>query len=438
MKHKKIFPNIREDSQKMEIIENSTSSLNHDNPTRKTMTMQEISINTGLTIFLLEVLNDMYDEKHQSLQANPSLMNVVFPNPNVRAINKELVSSINANLPKRLTTDIAVKRFLSQKEAELRGTKIRMIGTDDQYEAMLIRDRDYHMIWDLVGYAKTEANYFVYVYYTGPTDKGPDNAALKKSENWQIVPVSHLSYFHRRIKVLDSYLRHNSNDQRAISDSKPVPAYDPRHIIFKWRKKKATENQMQIIHDYMKPLFRSRIDPLVAHYKKQKIDVAKDKEEQAKRGFAIIGDPAFCEMSLVQHADLSRFPINRDITFNLDDLVYLAKRMHSSDTDSIVVTEWDPMVMLRALIIATNHELQIRRTESLVADRHLQILEKDDIIPVLENMKNSPEAIEYIKSSQLELIYSLMATDLLSRGAPQKLVDKLTDANENDLEMLTY
>jgi hypothetical protein len=112
--------------------------------------------------------------------------------------------------------------------------------------------------------------------------------------------------------------------------------------------------------------------------------------------------------------------------------------MHSSDTDSIVVTEWDPMVMLRALIIATNHELQIRRTESLVADRHLQILEKDDIIPVLENMKNSPEAIEYIKSSQLELIYSLMATDLLSRGAPQKLVDKLTDANENDLEMLTY
>ncbi len=99
------------------------------------------------------------------------------------------------------------------------------------------------MKYKFIGYGTTKYGYEVYLYYIGPTVSKDDEKSqehLVHKKNWQLVPLLHLTYFHKNFKWQDC-INHGStdNEYRALRFSQNgkrflYPEYDPRFIVWKW------------------------------------------------------------------------------------------------------------------------------------------------------------------------------------------------------------
>ncbi len=450
-------------------------------------TIGSLSKATGLSTFMLLVISDLYDRKTKKFNKSETIINVVFPNTNIRALNQtELdkyrpAASSNKNKEKPLSIDQSIKLVLAAKEKELKDSKILVGGTTNQYVDIPRREKDTLMLHEFVGYVVTKSGYFIYVFYTGPTDKGKNNVELTKHENWRIVHKSHLRYFHTRITKIADYYTHTKNDQNGTKDEK-FPAYDPRYIIYRWMGAATSEPLIEIIKQNI-GLLQNRDDFLVSDYKKKKqletinantakknmqnsettttqlslvdeeddsssspvlpsrskkpkiqstddgdrceviikkFDPISDREEQAKRGFAITNDPEFCQIFMKEFPSVYRCPIPENMTLTMDELIYLGKRVDQETPEK----DWNPSILAKALIIAHNHESHIKRCGSIITDRHLQILERDNITPILDLLTTNQDAINFVKESTSQYIYSVLATELISRDIPPEMEER--------------
>lgn len=401
------------------------------------LTLQQLSQRTNLSIFMLQTLGDMHDPKSGKYSGQPQLIDFAH-NYELPSLAPATLERYRARTPAaaKLNNDETILHMLREQERELARATVAIAGADDQGEKMPARERDAAMVNQFCSYAHTFGNYFVYTYYVGPEfggDRELGRQLQSQEANWQLVPKHHLCYFHRRIKKVQEYQQHSKNNQVVISEKSGRPLYDPRYIVVRWRKAKENEAAVKLVTANLHLLLRPE-DPALAELRQRgaakKLCVEQDRAEQRKRGFLLHDHPRFSRISMEEFPELYRVPITKQITFSLEDLVYLAQRLRTSD-------EWDPLVLVRALTIALNCDAHIKRLLSQVCDQQQLILERDDVSPIVERLTSDPEAIAQIKASVMQYLYALLAVDLVTREKlPTDIEAKMKVAGPHDLNML--
>ncbi len=430
-------------------------------------TIESLGKITGLSTFMLLVISDLYDTKTKKFNKPEVIINVIFPNSDIRAFNKDEIEkyrqkSLSKNTKeKSITVDSCIKFALEEREKQLRENKVLIGGTTDQYVDIPKREKDTIMMNEFLGYVKTKSGYFMYVYYTGPNDKGKDNIELTKQEHWRIVHKSHLRYFHTRITKPIDFYKHAKKDQVATRDEK-YPSYDPRFIVYKWMKAPTNNEHLKLIIKNIS-LLQDKDDFLVTSLKKkkkekdeqqkreliqspvaskkmidltddneEKFDPIKDKEEQAKKGFVITNkdNEDLCRIYMDEYPNVFRFPIPNNMTFNMNDLINIAKRVDPDTT----IKEWDPSMLMKALIISHHPNRFMKTSVSTILDRHLHILERDNTQPILDYIKKNPDCINRLNESTSQIIYALFAVEISSREIPDEFTALLPNSDEDDIE----
>ncbi len=397
------------------------------------VSVQQLATRTGLSLFMLQTLGDMHDAKSGKYSGQPLLIDYVH-NYALPSLGPAALAAYRAQQPAtaKLSDDETILHQLRAYEKQLSRATVQIAGADGQSERMPARERDTRMIERFVSYAKTDGNYYVYVYYVGPECATQEltRQAQAQERHWALVPKQHLTYFHKRIKKVDEYRAHNRNDQVAISAQLPRPLYDPRYIVVRWRKQKENAQALALITRNLTLLTR-REEPVLQELRAlKKFCPVRDRAEQAKRGFVLHDHPRLSRISMEEFPDLYRAPLARQIEFSLDDLIYLAQRLNTRDA-------WDPLVLVRALTIALNCDAHIKRLLSQVCDRHALILERDDVTPIIDHLTRDPQAVAEIKQAVMEYVYALLAVDLVTREQlPAEIEAKMRVAGPCDLNML--
>jgi len=402
---------------------------------------EKLSQETGLSIFMLGVLCDMYEARATNKHSVPALtlIDIATPNPNLRAMNSDEIERNRSPLQQQKTADEIRKSILEAHEKKLQTTAVHVACTaDSQQEKLPARERDQAMLWEFVGYARTKSDYFIYVYYVGPSDRGPGNAEHRNLTNWLPVHKSHLLLFHRRITRLGEYTKHARQDQPVISAERPMPAYDPRFIVHKWSESKEGKPLKGRVLA-QSALFRREEDFLVKHYK-ARLDVEADRLAQQRCGY-VVTDPTLCcsegrplcRVTMGQYPELRRRPIPEEVTFSLEELVQVGRRLRPEGGAS-TGGQWDPLPMMKALIIALNHEAHIKSATTHVFDEHGLILERDNIQPLLDYVLESAECVGEVKKATMELLWATVAADVTSRDLTAHL--QSGPACKEDFEML--
>lgn len=400
----------------------------------------------GLSVFMLGVLADQYEPKSGKFTAPPVLTGAIFPNNQIRSFCeselKRLRDAANMKSDKRLSNDDVIKQVLLARERALKKQKVALCGAESQLEQLPAREIDRLLAWEFCGVAQTAWGYSIFVYYVGPTSPSIDGS---RAEHWRPVHRTQLACFHRRIRKLEHYVTHTQNEQRhgggGGGGSESLPAnYDPRFIVNKWKKQPAAaERHIETIIANIDLLRRD--DFLVSLVKRSSsehnevpvlsFDVEADRRAQKARGYVVTGNKQLCTVTMRDYPELARSPLCLDVGFSFDDLVYLAHRLDGGRDQA-----WDPAVLMRAIIIGMNHESHIRRATTRVCDRHKLILERDNVVPIVEYLLTNEEARRELQDAATEYVLSLLACDLASRDPPNAIYSKLLVPSDNHFVLL--
>lgn len=213
----------------------------------------EIVSETGASEFSLHVYASMYGKS--AMKVN-TLFHIVCPNPKIRSLSKEVVrreAAPTANTTVKTKTEDGVVTHIPVKttkksDDELRKATVRarekalhdkivnVSGSTLVKKSLPNDQKDFRLMFEFLGWGQTDTDFYVFLYYIGPEDKGKDNVELTRHANWHIVPESHLSLFHKRINAdYMSYLRQTPLDVKEVVRGSKHIEYDVRYILYKWR-----------------------------------------------------------------------------------------------------------------------------------------------------------------------------------------------------------
>lgn len=414
----------------------------------------------------IKISDDEEEDEAEGAGDDDNEMDVVVVTPPKSAPppSKKTATTKPASPTKGQSDDLLRKFIIDTRMHALKKTKVLLAGTTGQYESIPVEEQDRMMVEEFVGHAKTDRNYAVYVYYTGPTDKGPGEAEMRNPKNWTIVHKNHLMHFHQRFRGnLKEYLRHTSHNQFSSADPRaPNPLYDPRYIALKWLATKEGKSQKDLILSN-RHLFRPDKDFLVKHYQKndagsalyyfdeekelallnntnddartqakllpmpRPFDPDVDFKEQRARGFRV-DEATVNHVTIMEYPPLCGLPIARHIEFTQEDFLTLGKRLYAGPKMAKPPGYYklDPLLVYKANLYALNGDALAKRTSTTVQNDHDLILECDNEVPILEYMLNNKECCDAIRADQARYIYALMATELLTRDfvPPKKKKEK--------------
>lgn len=371
-----------------------------------------------------------------------------------------------------IATDDELRKFIVERhEKALAAKKVLIGGTCDQYEKLGALEKDAEMVKDFVGFAITNHHYCVYAYYVGPSHKGVNNAELHNPSNWLPVPKTHLIHFHRRIRAdVKSYYTQTRYDQWSFPGQKyENPSYDPRFIAQKWLSSQEGKTLRPLLKQHAS-LFTTTTTTATTNKKEQpapslhyydavkgepfaprkptkattEFNVEEDRLRQESLGFRLT-DESLCHVDIDQFPDLSRIPLSRDITFSFEEYAMLAKHVfvendshhqqNAKASKSPDFYRWDPWTAVKAATMALNPEMVIKRTPALIGDKTIQILEADNIEPILEYFVENKECVEEVKDTTARLLYAMMATEIMTREHPTHL-HTLLDEEKSPFHLL--
>jgi hypothetical protein len=438
---------------------------------------------TGLSEFLLKVVADVIDS------GTMTLIDFVVMNPDIRPLDRATLENyrdeyIQRSSQKRVTaaasdeqesqpkvnkkpTDDDIRKFIVKKrEEELSNAKVLIAGTSE-YDKMSAQQRDEKMVAEFVAYAQTNHGYFIYVYYVGPSEKG---AAFRDPQNWLPVHKNHLIHFHKRLRNdLKAYYTDTKYDQRSFKDSLANPAYDPRFIAHKWLQGKETGQHKALIashrhllqsdKDFVTQHYEAKGQPSALHYydankeiKPFLIDLVREEEDDENMDVEVFNveqdrlrqqalgyrltEEELSHVTIEEFPPLSRKPLPSDVDCSFDDLSYIAQRVYI-DERTLKPPEFyqgDPMRMIKPLMMALNQEALVRRTSSLIGDKHIQILEADNIEPFLDYIAKNESCIDEVKQASSHYLYALMATELMSRDEPHHITQHMSSKAKKDCD----
>lgn len=455
--------------------------------------IDEICRQTGLSQHMLHVLLDEHPVVARGRKkTNPldSAFLIKCPNAAIRSLAKEVLDRHRQEMlhskekSRRQKTgdgtatrqqshsdDQVRKYLLEQREAELKQESMLVSGSTKERERLSPIERDFRMIDEFVGHAKTLGGYLIFVYYVGPEQKGRDNRELRKLENWQPVPKSHLAHFHRDLATrVASCLSHSSQDQREMSDCSKNPAYDPRFIVHHWLATAQGKKHKQLILDnrelfgqqkdyltkYHEEHQRASLDKFPHYYDpdhddseedddevvvtvldqpggssssrkrtQQERDVETERQRQSELGFEVTDD-SYRTLGHDECARLSSMPLPRETHYGLEQLAELTRHFYPlKDAKREFYANFQPIELVKAAAIAFNPDAHAKRAVSEICDRHLQIIERDQAEPLLLQLMENEEARASIKEATAEFVWACFALDLA--GLPPPPIERLLE-----------
>ena len=447
-----------------------------------TLTMKELSKVTGLSESMLVVTMDLLDKSNPLTLIDIVCPNEKIRALNTEAIEAarneflEKKQSKNDSEKKVKThTDDEIRKFIVEKaEKALQNGGVRIAGSS-QYEKMDVSHKDKTLISDFLGYAQTAHGYFIYVYYVGPTLAATSTtkvAELRNPRNWLPVHKSHLSLFHKRFRDTKPFHAHTKFDQCNFQDKGALsvtPLYDPRHMMHRWLSKEGKVHKPLLLAH--KSLFEKESDFLVKHYegsdddtKKKSVEtssssssssssstlhyydeskpdrllidlsmdveqegaprfnVAQDKRRQQAAGYCY-RDKELCHITIEEIPSLSRTPLPKEVDLTFEEFLSIAKRLHVDEKKPQPPEFYncDPWIRVKAAIMSLNLEMQIRRLPAILGDEMLQILEADNMKPIIDYMGTNKACTDEIKSAVFRCLLGFMATDLMTCEEPDEI-----------------
>lgn len=243
---------------------------------------------TGLSEYSLRVHAAMMNKTHP-LRVD-TLFRVVCPNREIRSLCRDELNRLVSNTvpspvaatggdgdgsptkkPVKKSDDDKRKLIIKEREKVLVANGVKIAGTVNARKKMPMQQKDLTLRWEFLGWGQTSANFFVYLYYVGPVDKGADYEELRRHENWHIVPESHLVLFHKHITEIHPFLHQNVLDVRETVDKQQHIEYDVRYILYKWRTcAKGTRKEMVALVNDNLDLFESKDTLRVKEHKRRK------------------------------------------------------------------------------------------------------------------------------------------------------------------------
>jgi hypothetical protein len=154
-------------------------------------------------------------------------------------------------------------------------------------------------------------------------------------------------------------------------------------------------------------------------------EIERDRRRQAQRGYEVM-DEQYRYATIDEYKELPTRPLARqdeDVSFSVEDLRTIIQ--HGWDRSKALRPPeqytWKTDVLLRALLNAFGTEQKATQTLSCIADENIQILERDNALPVLNALLNTPTACEKVRESARELLYSQIAVHCASFNLPEGL-----------------
>ena len=396
--------------------------------------IRQIVRKTGLSEFSLRVHAAMVSKAHP-LRVD-TLFRVVCPNREIRSLSRDELQRLapqpspqplpaGAKKPIKKNDDDRRKHIVKERERELAAQGVKIAGTLSGRKKMPLQQKDLALRWEFLAWGQTSSNFHVYLYYTGPVDKGENDEALTRYENWHIVPESHLSIFHKYIADIHPYLQQTLSDVRMTRDNRQHIEYDVRYILYKWRTgAKGTRKEMLTLVNDNLVLFEPKDTLRVKEHKRRKQDEAaaavvvrktatKDPEVPATRKRSRSGvnvgkrsshtrtnttdeerpvesmnlcveeeetdDSAQLSVAkkrrvyevkgerwrrcpITTYQDSVRYPLGTDgITFNVEQINAMMENAVCDDQRSPISYEWDPVESLVQPLMLVNDPVLFRR-----------------------------------------------------------------------------
>lgn len=395
--------------------------------------MDEVLKETGLSHYLLSVFYDFYQHRLQQQKEKEKererLMFIVCPDA------KEIYPL------RKNPTELEVKSLI--REAELKVPK------------MSHRERDEFLVSKFLGWAQTLSGHFILVYYHGLSKERKE---LVKSSNWSPLHKKYLGLFHSRFtkdRSLSLPLALNYLDLEESSDGKGHLSLDVRFVVNKWFES-ITERQREFLIKaklyLIKRVGQNSLDRRIMslttqiHQNSGEVKQVKDlitpvlikitplergngknEEEEDDDDDCDEGNDDPYEVKDEKYKRISkdeysqRLVLHKDIHFSLHDYTECSRAAFLSKkyTHPLEYYTFDPIRLFDAAAIGFHLEGQIKRACSQIPLKYLQIVQNNDMTPILEFFTKNKNAKEDLKQYYEEYIYALLCLENTSHLPPQ-------------------
>lgn len=443
-----------------------------------TARIREICEKTGLSEFSLSVYTAM-TSKTKPLRIS-SLFHVVCPNrENIRSLSPAAIREFEAQCASeggddtetttksgskksKKTPDEWRKRMVKARMAELNREGIQVGGTVDMMKKIPPRTLEYQLIWEFLGWGQTSANFYVYVYYIGPEDKGVDFIELTRTENWHIVPETHLVLFLKHMGDVQNFFHQTALSVKESHGNHAHIDYDVRYILSKWSGTKKAKSYLVALVNDNRTLFEQKETMRVKYDCKRSIeaDVAVKGEKEEVKSEPVVTKKArkkrvksektvkvepvvtvpvkeyevkndkYRRVTVDEYLDVTRYPLGTNtMTFHVRHLDTLLSNATEDVSRKPASYEWNPteMIVKPWMIASSMVRLRKQIVQTLMKKYNL-CFESSDFDAVHYFIMHNQAAADDIKNhfDQFTWSYSLFNILTMRGFIPDAVDDTLT------------
>ena len=267
---------------------------------KNSVTVEDVEERSGLSRFNLHVYAAMHNKK-TPLRVD-TLFHIICPNREIRSLSRDTIRAhplanatsttsrqgspssdaavaVVVSKPKKPVKrgdDDLRKMIIKERDTELVTNGVKIAGTTNGKKTLPLDEKDAKLRWEFLAWGHATSDFYVFLYYIGPQEKGRDDVELSRNENWMIVPESHLSIFHKGLGAVDSKFKHGMLSVKESIDKRCHIQYDVRYILHKWKNclNEARKERVSFLNQHLS-LFESKDTPRVKEHKKRKLEESK-------------------------------------------------------------------------------------------------------------------------------------------------------------------
>lgn len=413
----------------------------------------------GLSEFSIHVYNAM-NSKSNPLKIN-HIFRIVCPNKEIRSLSKDEVRKFQPCVtqspppttpkkPVKKNDDELRKMIVREREKEIIANGVIIAGTVNAKKALPLVEKDARLIWEFLGWGQTSSNFYVFLYYIGPANKGKECVELSKHENWMMVPETHLAIFHKSMGPIYNKLQQTPLNVKESIENKSHIEYDVRYVLYKWKKctNITRKEQVEYLNQYMS-LFECKDTLRVKEHKKRKLDkISQVSEVQPQKSPKLepltsphereyeVKTPKYRSVVIDEYIDVTRYPLGQEgITFQADQLDKLVRNAILDNDRHPSSYKWDPTQTLVKPWMLVSSLVRLRKQMVITMIKKYNLcFESDDFNAIYEFINNNKDACHDLKLMQDSFTWSYSLFNILvTRGlVPDEVDDALKKLREQE------
>ncbi len=399
--------------------------------------MENLSLRTGLSVYCLDVLLashvHTWCNRKPTHQALAELVCRTEPRLLDRAALDAVVVGTAGSETKR-PSDMALRKQLVQ-------TREEELGRDVKAGRLSAAQKDETLVREFLAWGQTQAGHFVYVYRCGL-----DTTRL---DSWQLVDRTHLGLFHRRLNkdALQQMLLLDKASTPLLSDQQTL-GVDMRHVVNHWLASAAGQTHKQALHDFavhwqpcadylltqhQQPLAPLAHPPTTATERKTVKRERTTSQPQASRsdaptaGGELPWDATTHYVGAQEYAQLQTHPLGNLGPLAFQDFIDMSQRgfLGADAQPEPSYFEHDPLVAVRALLLALQPEALGRQTLTEVCERELRVVRNGSVTALLDQLLQSATACDALQDGGAQWLWASMMCENLSCELSPRLRERL-------------